>query len=609
MKRCSLVLCSFWFCAAALATGVRMKHTVTLQPGWNAFFLPITLDEPAEKVFAGWPVDTVGFYDQNAFAKTQQFTTSAEDSTLGAVDGGMKMWKRDGIGFSSFQLVAANGVYVTVNTNRTVFAVDLYGEPSAYRITWHASDGVTAPLNYIGVSSWADAPLLPDGYFSGLDANWTERYKIRGVPTAAAPSLSAMGRDSTMPNGGAIAMDAAKISDWSGVLNVSPVNGIDLGTELSMAAVSVRNDAATNRTVRIRLDPSASDSSGGIGQLELPAVKFLDTVRHAQWQDDLARTSYECELKPGETLRLQLAVNREEARYQTNSGQEYGGVVVVEDVSSLQPSYFRTTIPFSVCSDGGVFARTQWPRGLWSASIRLDKVGRTIDENAPDVEYTDEIKIEQYTTYVEVTNANNEVEYERRTIDKTITNRVPVLTMPPVPVAQPMTVRVLVHVDAEGNLKLLQRARFAGRRLTAAVLPADHPVLSGTGEFGRSASFVWQVGEHSNVNPFRHAKHPDHDGKNADFSGPAPSGDDFDNYLSTVKPELFTIGNTLTFEWNATSAASWAPEETLEGVCTWSLKGLRREGSVDMSGTFRMKRLAASDLTDITEEFNGGNQP
>ena len=603
MKRCGLFVSSCLFCAAALATGVRMKHTVTLQPGWNAFFLPVTMAEPAEKVFAEWPVDTVGFYDQNAFARTQQFKTSAQDSTQGAVDSGMKMWKRDGLGFSSFQLVAANGVYVTVNTNRTVFTVDLFGEPSAYRITWHVSDGITAPLNYIGVSSWAQAPLLPDGYLSGLDVNWIERYRIRGVPTAAAPSLSVIGRDSMVSDGGAVAMDATKVSNWSGVLNVEPVNGIDLGTKLNMAAVSIRNDAATNRIVRIRLESSAVDPAGGAGNLELPSVKFLDTVRHAQWQQSLAETPYECELVPGETLRLQLAVNREEERYQSNPGQEYGGVIVVDDVSSAEPSYFRTAIPFSVCSDGGVFERTKWPRGLWSASIRLDKVGRMIDESAPDVEYTDEIKIEQYMTYIEVTNADNQVIWEHRTIDKTITNRVPILAAAAVPVAKPMTVRALLHVDGDGKLHLLQRARFAGRRLTAAIFPTDNPILPGTGEFGKNASFVWKVAEGSKVNPFRHAKHPDHDGKNADFSGPAPSGDDYANYLSTVKPELFTIENDLRLQWDATNAASWAPEETLKGTCWWTLKGLRREGALEMSGTFLMKRLSTDDLEELKEEF------
>ena len=590
-------------CGIAPATGVRMKHTVTLQPGWNAFFLPITLSDPAEKVFADWPVETVGYYDQNAFAKTQQFTVRADDSTLGAVDGGMKMWKRDGLGYSSFQLVAATGVYVTVNTNRTAFTAALYGEPSAYRVTWHVTDGTTVPLNYIGVSSWADANLLADGYFSGLDVNWISRYLIRGVPTAAVPSLTALGRVSSMSNGGAIAMDAAKVSDWSGVLHVSPANGIDLGTELSLSSVSVRNDATTNRTICIRLVESACNPENQEGRLELPVVKYLDVVRHSQWQESLADVPYECELAPGETLRLQLAVNRQEARYQSNPGEEYGGMIVVDDISVEQPSCFRTSIPFSVCSDGGLFERTRWPRGLWSATIRLDKVGRMIDENAADVEYVDVITVEQYTTYVEVTNENNQVTFERQTIDKSITNRVPVLTTPPVPVSKPMTVRALMHVDANGKLHLLQRARFSGRRLTAAVFPTDEPILPGTGEFGKNASFVWKVAEGSNVNPFRHAKHPDHDGKNADFSGPAPSGDDYDNYISTVKPELFTIENEVSFQWDASMATAWSPAETLKGTCSWTLKGLRREGALEMSGTFQMTRLTADDLEDLKEAF------
>ena len=47
-----------------------------------------------------------------------------------------------------------------------------------------------------------------------------------------------------------------------------------------------------------------------------------------------------------------------------------------------------------------------------------------------------------------------------------------------------------------------------------------------------------------------------HDGKNADFDGPAPDGDDFNNYVATVKPELFSIANSLTLAWDATTAAA-----------------------------------------------------
>ena len=604
MKQLAAMLSLLLVAGLASATGVRMKHTVTLQPGWNAFFLPITLDESADEAFADWPVETVGYYDQNAFMNTQQFATGAEDSTLGAVDVGMKMWKRGDPGHTSFQAVVANGVYVTVNTNRTAFVADLYGEPAAYRVTWHVSDGVTAPLNYVGVSASGAAPLTAEGYFSGLKTGWSARYRIKGVPTAPAPALEDIARNPALPGGGAVAMDAARVSDWSGVLNVSPAQGIALGTNLSVSVLAVRNDAATNRTVRVSLREGAWSEGELDLRLPVPTVMYLDPARHDEWQASLRVNPYARELAPGETLRLRLAVDRERELLASEAGTEYGGVVDVEDVSAGAPSGFRTSVPFSAMSDGGAFRRTQWPKGLWSASVTLDKVGRMIDEKAGDVKYEEKVTEEEYTTYVVTTNAvDGSVATNRETVVIAVTNQAPVLATAPVPVAKPMTLRLLVHVDADGAMNLMQRARFGGRRLTAAALPTDTPVLPGSGAFGEAATFAWTVGADSKANPFRHAKHPDHDGRNATFDGPAPDGDDFNHYVATVKPELFSIANRLTLTWDATTAAAWSPEETLSGTCAWSLEGLRREGPIRMSGTFRMTRLAADDLAELEEEL------
>ncbi|MGN0832286.1 MAG: hypothetical protein ACI4RD_01390 [Kiritimatiellia bacterium] len=602
MKKHAAALFLVLAAGLASATGVRMRHTVTLQPGWNAFYLPITLDATADEAFADWPVETVGYYDQNAFMNTQQFTTSAADSTLGAIDVGMKMWKRNDPGHSSFQAVVANGVYVAVNTNRTAFVAELYGEPAAYRVSWHVSDGVTAPLNYVGVSSSGSAPLTAEGYFSGLATGWSARYRIKGVPTATVPALEDIARNPELPNGGAVAMDAATVSDWSGVLNVSPAHGLSLGTNLSVSAVVVRNDAATNRLVRVSL--REGEWADGVLHLPVPTVMYLDPVRHDEWQASLRAAPYVCELAPGETLRLRLAVDRERELLAPVAGTEYGGVVDVEDVSAETPSGFRTSVPFSAQADGGEFRRTQWPKGLWSASVTLDRVGRMIDEKAGDVTYEGKVTEAEYTTYVVTTNdVTGTVATNRETVVIAVTNQVPVLATAPVPVVQPMTVRLLVHVDAAGAMNLMQRARFGGRRLTAAVLPTDAPVLPGSGTFGETANVAWTVGASSKVNPFRHAKHPDHDGLNADFDGPAPDGDDFSNYVATVKPELFSIANSLTLTWAASTAAAWSPEETLSGTCTWSLEGLRREGRIRMSGTFTMKRLTSADLAELKEEL------
>jgi len=107
------------------------------------------------------------------------------------------------------------------------------------------------------------------------------------------------------------------------------------------------------------------------------------------------------------------------------------------------------------------------------------------------------------------------------------------------------------------------------------------------------------------VNPFRHAKHPDHDGLDWDFKDTLASGDNFTNYVAAVKPELFSISNRLEFAWDAHAGAAWNPTETLTGDCTWYLYGLRYEhgGVIKTGGTFTMKRVSKATLEAIKEEF------
>lgn len=102
------------------------------------------------------------------------------------------------------------------------------------------------------------------------------------------------------------------------------------------------------------------------------------------------------------------------------------------------------------------------------------------------------------------------------------------------------------------------------------------------------------MGANSAANPLRHALHPHHDGLRADFQTPAPSCDDIENYVSRVKPELFSISNTVSFAWDTlpAGAAAWSPEETLHGKLNWDFAGLRREGTLRAQGRFTMRRVS-----------------
>ena len=91
----------------------------------------------------------------------------------------------------------------------------------------------------------------------------------------------------------------------------------------------------------------------------------------------------------------------------------------------------------------------------------------------------------------------------------------------------------------------------------------------------------------------RHPTHPQHDGLRWDFATPLPSGDDFANYVSTQKPELFSVTNTVLLVLDLKGDETpWNPDDTKSGACTWILKGLRREGAITLSGAATFRRIA-----------------
>lgn len=597
MRKIVFCILSVVLCLAANATGVRMRHDIVLKSGWNVFYLPVTLDESADVFFADWPTDCVGCYDQAAYLRTAQFTTSADESTQGAIKPRIRHWVRGESGRSTLRAVVGNAVYLVNVTNRTGFAKTVYGEPVALRMDWHRTTGDDCPLNYLGISTdGADAQMTDNAYLLGLNTDWETCYTVGGRPMLAQPKLTLIeNKDPSVTNFSAVAMDARKTGDWSGPLYISPANGFDLGTNGTMGVLKVRNDSGTNRTVRIHFKPGEVSEEPLQINLPFPKLQALDPARQSSWNAEFAQTGYERELVAGEILELRLAVDRE-TELLDPSGTEYGGVITVTDVSPESCSHFQTSVPFSAKSDGGEFRRTKWPKGLWAVDVTLDKVSQML----PDDQHR----------FVEVVTTNTYEEVDESVmppvtnlVTEVVTNQVEIPATAPVKAGAAMKLRLLLHVDSNGAMNLMQRARVGTRRVTAAALPTDQPILPGEGTFGVAATFNWTVAETSRINPFYHARHPDHDGLKADFKSPAPSGDDFNNYNSTVKPELFSVENAVAFAWDATTGAAWNPEETLSGTCSWTLVGLRREGGIETTGTFTMKRLSALDLDELKEDF------
>ena len=579
--KASILLTSSLFLLPSLATGVKEAHTVALDFGWNAFFLPVQPSETPSQLFADWPVEKVGMYDQAAYLRTAQF--DGEASTLGAIENPMKYWVREDAGLTSLDALRANAVYICFCTNVTGFTTTVYGEPEAMRTSWHSS--VDSTVNYVGISTdGTDAEVRTvGGYFLGLDVGATDFRKIYG-PLADQPGLKAVSvKDPYVANGKGLAIDSIKTSDWSGPLYVSPMNGIDMGTNHNQGVVTVRNDAGTNRMVRI----SFKESEFADVNLKMlyPDIHYLDSARQSAWVSPLHSEPYECELAAGETLTLRLAVDR--ATLAAAPGTEFGGIVEVTDVSMVSPTHFRTAIPFSITAGDSAERAQDWPNGLWVATISLDAVPQFVAEGSV-TEYTDEIVT---NTYSRCTSTNEFGVGIYEDVQVVSTNKVAVYTTAAKAAGSTMKARIFIHRDVDGNLKMLQRARLNGRRYSSAMLPTDLGVVTGTGTFGTAAVFAFTVAEHSRVNPMYHAKHPDHDGLDSDFKEWAKEGS-----------EVFEIGNRITLRWDANDAASWNPEETMTGKATWTFSGLRREGEIKAEGTFTIQRLSAAALADIIED-------
>ena len=83
------------------------------------------------------------------------------------------------------------------------------------------------------------------------------------------------------------------------------------------------------------------------------------------------------------------------------------------------------------------------------------------------------------------------------------------------------------------------------------------------------------------------------------------SGDDLANYVNPVKPELWSVTNTLYLSWHKRNIATedidfeHNPNETTAGFATWTVGGLLSSGPIYSMGIFYLKRIA--DVGEIEE--------
>ena len=561
----SLLLFTF----SAAFGNTLMEQAIRLQDGWNAIHVQVADTNDVDQLFRVWPVEWVALYDPAAFLETRQY--SAEASSEGTSRAGYRMWRRREPGLSGFRHVPADSVLVCFVTNGSYECV-FYGEPRAPRISWHKSS-VDENLNLIGFSTWD--LTTTERYFSGLGVGDASFFMFGG-PEADKPMVmpTTLAGEMTFENGQVLAVSSTKVSDWSGILNVSPRNGLAFDAEATHGTLEVRNDGARSATVAVVMS-NGTPRPGT--DAPVPPGLFVrdarDAVTNGSWTAFGLGTTLRRELPAGETWKISFAIDLQ----QLTEGARYGAILSVRD-ETPDGSAMCANVPLTAVRDGGLGDQV-WPKGVWLASAELDSVSFFLTKEGGSTGKPDEEGMKA--------------------------------------AGGKMKVRLPFYVDENGTMTLLQRfwygrdtngvlRCFSGavkesvdpltdvKRVSSACLPADRPVVATAtgGSFGQKAVFDFSVDEKSNVNPMRHAQHPQHDGLTADYLGETPSGDSFDNYTGTVKPEIFSVSNRIEFTWAEHGATSWNPEETLTGELTWEFGGLRHERTIQARGRFSMTRLS-----------------
>ena len=576
------------------AEAYYIEETLTLAKGWNAVMLESTPSNSFCSVFfEGLPVDRVytqeevrGIvepqYDENGElkeappAKTLVWQAKYADddnvSTLTGLRGGVCYF-----------------IHATNAASRTFLGIPNPPEFAWYRVINNTNEF----LNVAGVFLDSATPVNAKTYFGdggpfSSPDNPSEEGKMAvytfGSKTVVDPvtqketdeqALLPVTSKNLAPGKAYALTSAQNLEYWPGVIGFADRAPYFSGRNL-IARQGIRNMSNSERTFRVTV-------GSGKGGLAYPPNLRLSTCSQEwadpapPWGDPAADgASVDITVPARGTYWLWLKCDSAEL----SEEKTYGAVLGVSDVTAgSKTSRMRVRQPIYVAEVEGGTNTPADVTGLWAGTVTLDKVSSLA-------------KSDPYAAAGAMT-AN-------------------VLVF--VPSNQAVQAELLQQVSLGffdlGNgvtsnalyrsLYMVPETAKGLRRISTAMMSTECPSVTNvvtqvndsqkSDGFGTACVFRWSIGPKAKDHPYRHAWHPDHDGKTADYSGDAPNGDDETKYMGgQVKPELWTIGNELTLVWtDKTKLATGVGT----GDVTWTVTGLTGPRKKLVStGKFKLQRV------------------
>ncbi|MHC1768186.1 MAG: hypothetical protein AB9869_28595 [Verrucomicrobiia bacterium] len=591
-------------CVAFSCTAQWTSQTIPLRPGWNAVFLEVQ-PEPSDcdTLLAGLPIESVWAWNRRF--SSVQFIQDANTLVPGQPD-----WltylpasHEARAAVNLFILQGDRPYLINVAANATPLTWTVRGTPSVRSINW-----ISDSLNLVGFHVNPERPPSFASFFASSSAH-------AGKPIYR---LDASGRwqqvanpaAATMVNGEAFWIQCAGQSDFAGPLGLTldQRTGLDYGRTLTEQTVRIRNASTVAQTIQVRElasdEPPNREYPALAGGVPLSYFKMNLTNNEYGWiqfPNELSRTN----LAPGEEWALRLEVRRADMTEFAPDGHAAGFLylsllqvtgsagarwIVPVTARGLQAYLNQGAVrPLALAQANNAALTTPHKRsGLWVGSAVINKVSQPSSIGQPEQ---------------------------------------------PVATASEFQFRLLVHVDANGQARLLQKVlqmwregtyrpdpgdptkqivdepgRFVlvtddrlipqftgatlrdgqpvGRRMSSAAFGFPTPVvMTGAGDFGtNSVSCSITLGYDDPLNPFKHRYHPDHDNLDERFEQVLPEG-----------KESFTILRDIALEFtaedpSALSLAGWGDNQ-LGGNYRETITGIHRS-AIHLQGYFRLHHVS-----------------
>jgi hypothetical protein len=543
-----------WFALAYRLAAQWETQSFTLQPGWNAIYLHISVPQGTIESLVGNDISNPIYeiWEWLPAYPTAQFVQDPATPTTGGSQ--WSSWNRNGGPSTGLNALTGNAAYLVRNGSASNFVWTLTGHPVAPSYLWTGTG-----LNFIGFPTPTNAAPSFDQFLTPVPdfkVN-ADIFAYVGGPLGSGNPQQVL--DQMMQNvqrGQAFWLRAPKFNSYYGAIsvNLGSAAQINFSTNLGQYSFRLVNHLATNTTVALSFLPSGPDPTSGTNAPLVPLLlrgdRSITTLTYgaislnAPTAVTLAPAG-----QPGADVEVVLGVNR----YVMNTnraGTQFTGILRLTD--GVGYSQIDIGVSATVGSTAGLWVGNASVTGVqeyltsYLMATNQTDLGALLSQRNLTNTATDSYTIEANTfRIVEQLQTTNGLQIRYLTKDSSSTNR---------SVAAPYPFRLIVHNDSGTNVTLLQRVYLGAdpssnsvislkqslldpgqlaqaRRISSVHLPwsPDSANLGWVGAGSLSASgpvrFVVPLAvDNPASNPFLHTYHPDHDNRDASFKPLATPG-------------------------------------------------------------------------------------